>query len=574
LALLASSPSLALTPATEIWGGDCAALGGWQFGLLQEVVTEPVLDPAVAARLVRVSRRVTDVVSGEETVWTRAGEPGLVLCSGDVVETWYDAQAVINRTSPSADLPIGLIYPEGGATLYLDRRIRQVRGAASYFLFDERPRSEEFDLEVYIEQSGVVLSRARSLYRVEVVDEVTGQIRVAVDDGGDGLSQHAEEHGVMLTQLDGRGRSRERWVSGGQVQLALPLEDPEPVDEATAASDRAQLARAAGAVPHGLGGLDQAPPPEAYSPPEGPVRLRVPSEQRPSSPRIDGQRMPGARWQQIEVEGEPVWELRQPLNLSPGQHWVVLGAGGVPMPLPVPDGAAAAVVESATEAAEGALNLVPVPVALVRAPLRFVDERLWLPVWAAAGVSRGMAGNAMRLRFEAGFSFPRNLRVGGLLSTGPDLHEVDLDFGETSFEFDGRLSCTATDWMLGLWFEPHPIRRHRVLNRPYFGLLAGATERQLWYRDARVVTDSDWYPMVGLDLRLPVQPLILVPVPVARQLVLEPFVHSHIGTKELAFEDVDTGQRLGSSFIFDVELGLTLAIGSPNRALRAVGSQP
>lgn len=551
----------------EVWGTDCGALGGWQFGLLQEVVTEPALEPRLASRLVRVSRRVTDVVTGEQTVWTRAGEPGLVLCAGDVVETWYDVQAVINRTSPAAALPIGLIYPEGGSTLHLDQRIRQVKGAASYFLFDERPREEAFDLEVFIEQSGLLLSRARSLFRVEVVDEKTGQVRVAVSDQGDGFSPEPVEHGVMLSQPGLYRGSRERWVSAGEVQHALPLTDPEPVLAAASKADQERLGAAAAAVDRVLAGMSSAPPSSAYTPLQREVRLGIPGAERPGSVSIDGQPVPAARWRRVEGDANGAeWELRQPLDLPVGQHWVVLGGGGIPLHLAVAEGVAGALTMPAAGVATSGLPSAANPVALGSTTPRVAREGLWLPVWAAAGASKALGGNTDRVRLELGVSLPGRLRVGGVLSTGWARHQLVPSEPAEVGVLEGSLEAEVTDAMLGLWLEPNPTRRHRKLNWPYIGLLRGGSFRQVYFRDLEVEADPHWFHLWAAELRIPVQPLIRLPVPLARQLVIEPFVHGYLIPQGIEFVDGDTEQPLGSLVPIDVELGLALGFGSPNRA--------
>ncbi len=559
-ALLGSSPAA----ASEVWVADCGELGGWQFGLLQEVVTEPALEPTQASRLVRVSRRVTDVVTGEQVVWTRAGEPGLVLCGGDVVETWYDAQAVINRTSPSADLPIGLIYPEGGSTLYLDARIRQVRGAASYFLFDERPREESFDLEVFIEQSGVVLSRARSLFRVEVVDEDSGQVRVAVSNHDLDVAASSVEHGVMLSRGEAGGRSDERWVAGGMVELALPIAAPEPVAADLVQRDLARLEVTAARVAGALEGLGGPPPTEAYTPPGDAVKLRIPGSERPGALRVDGSPLPAARWKRIDDDGEPGWELRQPLELPRGRHWITLGVSGPPLPLLVPGPGVV------TPAAPGGapLGALPHPVSLAGDAQTPTGEGLWLPIWVSAGVGGGSDG-AGQLRLDVGLSLPWGLRVGGLLARSAGHMDVSTEDYIDGLQLSEEVQCEAVDLQLGLWLEPRPGLRHRIVNRPYPGLLWGLSHRTFLFRGQRIEPEEAFLELWSLELRFPIQPFIRLPVPVLRQLVVEPYMMGSLVPWEINFVDRDTGQLLGGTMMAAVGSGLAVGFGSPNRAYRS-----
>jgi formylglycine-generating enzyme required for sulfatase activity len=412
---------------------DCSAYG---YSLRSVEDNRGSLDPY---RLAIVYRRHPD-----GSVGPVAARSGLVLCPGDVLETWHDAKSTVVRGNNA-----GSVVAQGGSVLRFSDRLVQEAGTVTYLM----PSGWPDPLEAAWESGALLVSSVFSTVQVSMTGPAcspTVEVAVsALDDPfiGGSTAPNPSAHGARLTVLDAEGRP---------VGAPLELKGAEwarlsPGDRQAKRGDPARgeaLTRLAEVEPALRAPLTgRAPPTDAERAQLAPVEraLRVQADARPVEVRVNGLAWAPRRWFRAGrgPDGARVWEAARGMSLPPGPSLVEVTLADGRQAVVQAEGAAGALVVAFVRPDERA-PATPTPPKEVTSTTTLADKDCALtpsggPTGAVHTVT--VQGVSMDLIGLCGGTF----RMGSLEGVGnPDerpQHAVQL-----SAFFVGATEVTQTQW--------------------------------------------------------------------------------------------------------------------------------
>ena len=297
------------------WEGPCEGRGRETWGVLVDVTDQgsgAETDERFAH--VRVHRPLEAERLGRSVRASRIPEPGMVLCKGDWVETWHQAEVSLEEAGARA-----LLTLRGGSLVWLDTELRQVRGIVDYYVLDG-PRSGDTPVPVALGYSAVTASRQDSTFRVELLDPGAGDALISVSDRDDLFGSDGRAHGVTLEGLDS-GALRVPGGSSVRVGEGRRLSG----DAAASREAEAELDAARDAL-EGVASQrwEAPPPPTAWDEPVRRHRLVVQGASVPDAVWIDGARVRAPAWRRVRHDGEPALVLVGGTDVADGLHEVVV----------------------------------------------------------------------------------------------------------------------------------------------------------------------------------------------------------------------------------------------------------
>lgn len=287
---------------------DCAAYG---YSLRSVEDNRASLDPY---RLAIIYRRHLDGAVGPI-----AARPGLVLCPGDVLETWHDAKSTVVRGNN-----VGSIIAQGGSVLHFSDRPLQAKGTVTYLM----PSGWSNSIEAVWDGGALLVSSVLSTVQVSMTGPAcspTVEVAVsALDDPfmGSSPDPNPGAHGARLTVLDAKGRpvGAPLELKGAEWARLSPGDRQAKRGDPARGEAFARLAEVEFALRAPL--MGRARPTDAERAEFAPVEraLRVMADARPVDVRVNGLAWAPRGWlpEGRGPDGARVWEATRVMSLPPG----------------------------------------------------------------------------------------------------------------------------------------------------------------------------------------------------------------------------------------------------------------
>lgn len=250
-------------------------------------------------------------------------EPGMALCRGDWIQTWYGTDVTLEEAGGRA-----LLTLRGGSLVWLDEELRQVQGIVDYYVLDSATAPDRRSpVPVALGWSNTTASRQDSAFRIEVLDPADGESAITVSPENDLFLRGSDprEHGVTVGPTGAAVR-----VEGGRaVRLAEGRELPISAFEQEDALADLAVAR---------DGLDAvaaqrwtAPPePSAWEPAaRAPHRIVLEGVAHPDAIVVDGALLPPMSWRPARLpDGQRAMATIGRVPIRNGSHEVEVRTWG------------------------------------------------------------------------------------------------------------------------------------------------------------------------------------------------------------------------------------------------------